>query len=693
MSSIVPTFSLIPVTNGYSVFADNYSSSGATYMEVYAKHTPWLGDPVDDEYVVYAGPNSAVIIDTDYTTVYVVLHYYDDFGNTSLYSAQDSTTPLNPSEITSFDTPITFGSNGVIYAGVNYNSGKRTIFSPNGIFAYDATANASPTTQIISDASEGTPTFITTQAQIADWKVSDTKIENTLSGTPSKYTGLSATGTYAFWAGSDTTGGDASAKFSVTSTGNVVAKNITIIGNGNPSSNLISAGGLFTVKNDGSFTATSADIQGKITADSGEFTGNIKLNGGSLYSPKTSGIPSISNAGTIFNGAGIAAFNGSGGYAELLTSPLVDGSVFATTAANIGGWLVSTSSISKSSGNANISLDSANGYIYVSNSNVSTNKAGINSPSSLSDVVFWAGGNATPSSTENPFRVTLGGTMYASSAVITGGSLTTKGSLGTITIDGDNDLISLASSGSSSYLITRNKNTYLTSGNPFIGTGYSNIGTPSTGTTGLAASPYFAAGAGFKDRYNADVSGIGIYTGAYTGSGTKPFISATTTGIEIKASEGVAFNAEPLTGTNPGITITSGTDTTVGAITVKNQEVKLQASTSADSWDSPYSSASTIILGSQGVRIFGINAQQDADIVKRIGGYNPNWSGDPQNGNYRTGKNGENMYPLGALGRQRMIIQSEYTGELLRGMAVYYMAESGTPSNSTGVVGDLLVQW
>lgn len=428
LSGITPTFTVIALSNAYSV---NFSlPNGASFGEVYASHTDWTGDPIET-LVVYAGLSPAVITDTNYTTVYIMIRYYDDFGNVSNYSAKQTIIPLNPGEITSFENPITFGENAVIYAGDSPTTGTRTLFKTGGIFAYDA-INTSPSTQIVSNASAGTPTFITTQAQIADWKISTTSIENTLAGAPTKYTGLSATGTYAFWAGSDVSGGNSSADFTVTPTGAVTARNISIIGNGNPSSNLISAGGLFSVKNDGTLTATGATLTGTLYATGGEFTGNVKLNGGSLYALGSGGTVS-SGIRTIFNSSGVAAYNSSGGYAMMLTTPLADGSVFSTTAANIGGWKVNSSSIEKTSGNANISLDSTNGYIYVSNSNVAGNKAGINSPSTIDDVVFWAGSSSTLNSSINPFRVTLAGKLYASDAEITGQIKAETGYIGTAT--------------------------------------------------------------------------------------------------------------------------------------------------------------------------------------------------------------------------------------------------------------------
>jgi len=178
-----------------------------------------------------------------------------------------------------------------------------------------------------------------------------------------------------------------------------------------------------------SWNGSTFVIDGDITARSGSFTGNVLLNGGSLYAPGTGGSAS-SGIRTIFNSSGIAAYNASGGYARMLTTPLADGSVFESTAANIGGWKVSSSSIEKNSGDANIVLDSANGYIYVANSNVAGNKAGINSPSTIDDAVFWAGSNATPLNSANPFRVTLAGKLYASDAEITGTVKATAGYIG-----------------------------------------------------------------------------------------------------------------------------------------------------------------------------------------------------------------------------------------------------------------------
>lgn len=733
LNGVIPTFTTLALSNAYSV---NFTlPTGAVFAEVYAKHTAWESDPTDDTYVVYSGLSPAVIVDTDYTPVYIKLHYYDDFGNTSSYSNQsnNSVTPANPGEITSFENPISFGPDAVIYAGDSATSGTRTLFKTGGIFAYDAT-NTSPSTQIVSNASAGTPTFITTQAQIADWNITDTKIENTLSGAPTSYTGLSATGTYSFWAGSTVSGGNETSNFTVTPTGEVTAREITIVGNGGTDP-LISAGGLFTVNNDGSFTATSADIQGVIKANSGEFLGNVKIGtSGSLFSGTMSG-NNLSGLGFILNKDGLLFQNVGGSAITQITS---SNGKLITTSAEIGGWAVTSSEIAKTSlsGGGSIRLNSSNGYISVSNGSVGSYTAGINGAATLAagSNVFWAGTGGA-SSENNGFRVTLDGTLYATSAKITGGTITsTDGSSNIVTVDGINNFISMQTSLSSTYLFPRNSNTYLTSGNPFpnSGTGdYASI-------ANLNNSPYLAAGSGFKDYWGIDnTKGIGIFTGAwdyFAGGTSTPFITATTTGLQLSAGPTLGLLLDAGTSASNGkldpavpngepsmLFYTAKNDsapysptTTFGAwASFTNNTIKLSASSTAfinisgvsgakiitlqafseqpqsDSAQIAYSSPSKISLEQSGVRIYGVKAQGDADIIERA-----QTSG--VHVGYRLGKNGEDLYPLGSVGRQRMIVQSEYTGELLRGMAVYYsstdeMGSTSAPSSTTGAIGDLFV--
>jgi hypothetical protein len=774
LTGIVPTFSITPLTNGYSVFANNYeSSTGATYMEVHAKHTAWSSDPTNSDYLVYSGANPAVIIDTEYTPVYIKVRYYDDFDNTSSYSNQtsNSTTPINTATVTSFENPITFGANGVIYAGPEYDSGKRTLFKSSGIFAYDASSTnglTGLTTQIISDASAGTPTFITTQAQIADWHITPTKIENDLSGAPTSYTGLSATGTYSFWAGSEVSGGNETSKFTVTPTGEVTAREITIIGNGSPSSNLISAGGLFSVKNDGSLTATSANIQGVLKADSGEFLGNVLIkSSGSLYSPKTTGtIPSAGVAGVIFDNDAISAFgNSASSYTQMYSTPLADGSTFKTTAADIGGWKVSENSISRT-GSSNISLNAASGNISVSAQNVLSYTSGINGPVVSSgstpadningtpvgsENVFWAGtGGAT--GTSNAFRVTLSGNLYASNAKISG-TVSSVGSLGAMTMDGEDGHISLQTAGVGApiaYLVPRNNNIYLTS--PSATEPWSTG--KEIASSGPTNGSYLAAGSSFKDPWSNTASGIGLFTGSwdYFATGTSdPFITvtkgtngSTKTGmVQVSASPDLGILIEKGGATNDAFTVPtilmytskesgapykpstqygawatfqkgyinfsanantfisifgeaqSGTSWPSGA-TANSINLVSGAPASTKSSISAYGGTSKIVINNQKISITGIPRAPVFDMADYR--FVPPLTYNESSGQYYGAYRGAE--PLGYMPRQRMVIEDPVTGEALLGMAVYYLdltkvnvTLTSGPSDTMGVLGDLAVMF
>jgi hypothetical protein len=338
------------------------------------------------------------------------------------------------------------------------------------------------------------------------------------------------------------------------------------------------------ITSDGRLFAADAILNGKITAQSGSFTGNVLLGtAGSLYAPLTAGtIPAVtgttdpSNNGTrtvvspgasnitgiIANKNGFAAYNSTGGYAEMLTTPLSDGSVFATTAANIGGWQVNGSQIRKTSAGSrgNIVLDSDEGYIYVGSADILTYTAGINSADTDSSVAFWAGSAVTnnlpdPSKQtisgiyDNKFVVRMDGKLYANGAEITG-SISSTGSLGIMKMDGDLGYISLQPGGSNkgtSYLVPRNDNIYLTS--PSTAPPWSS-GTV-IDSSGPVNGPYLSAGSKFKDYWGNEKKGIGLFvggwdyfsetTGTLANSASKPFMTATETGVQISANAQVGI--------------------------------------------------------------------------------------------------------------------------------------------------------
>ena len=329
---IVPTFTAAPIANGYAV---NYTlPSGATSAKVYASATSGF-TPNDSTNLVYSGISPAVVIDTTFTTLYIKIKFVGLSGNSSSNSAQATVNAVDAGALSLIDNEVKISTNGSILAGDSATSGGRALLNKTGLYVYNS--GGTPSTQILANATDGSPTFITTNAKIANWMIYTNKIENQLiPGSVTQYAGLSPLGTYAFWAGSNTAGGDANADFSVTQNGAVIAKNISISGGSlNVGTTSISAVS-------GKLIASDAEITGKIKASSGEITGNINL-GGSLYTG------SAVDAGdrVVFNYAGIAS------YANGVTTPLFE---LTGNTGKIGGFTINSTSLSTS----RLTIDSAN---------------------------------------------------------------------------------------------------------------------------------------------------------------------------------------------------------------------------------------------------------------------------------------------------------------------------------------------
>jgi len=193
--------------------------------------------------LVYSGQGPANIFNNYYATpTYLILRYYDIYGSSSLNSLVYLVTPTNPSTSVINNSVRIGAPSGAIWVGnsgtASATNGARIVLGSSqdgtysGIFAFDggSTSLTAPTTSIISNDNNGhSYTFETVNAKIANWVVGTDRIQNSL-GTSSNYVGLAATGPYSFWAGSTTSGGDASANFTVTPTGNVSARNLSIYG-------------------------------------------------------------------------------------------------------------------------------------------------------------------------------------------------------------------------------------------------------------------------------------------------------------------------------------------------------------------------------------------------------------------------------------------------------------------------------
>jgi hypothetical protein len=151
---------------------------------------------------------------------------------------------------------------------------------------------------------------------------------------------------------------------------------------------------------------------GKINATGGSFTGDVQLNGGSLYAG------SLPNSGqrVRLNSSGIFAYNSSG----TQTFSLDTAGYINAISGLIGGWTLGSTSLSSNgvtiSNTGQISLgDTATNSVYLSS--VDTGYR------------LWIGSN---SGSNAPFRVSKAGVLYASGATIDGNSSIS----GTVSIGG-----------------------------------------------------------------------------------------------------------------------------------------------------------------------------------------------------------------------------------------------------------------
>jgi hypothetical protein len=149
-------------------------------------------------------------------------------------------------------------------------------------------------------------------------------------------------------------------------------------------------------------------IKGSIEAQSGSFTGNIKIeSSGSLYigSSPNSGARVVLNDNSI---GGYAPPSTQGGTAEQIF--LLD-----TSGNNIiSGWSITPNTIEKTSNGVAIKLDSANSRIVAG---AGTNTVGIKS-SVATGISIWAGSET--GNTSSPFYVTNTGFLKATNAEISG---------------------------------------------------------------------------------------------------------------------------------------------------------------------------------------------------------------------------------------------------------------------------------
>jgi len=339
-------------TQQYSLSLSYYNSSGTL--------TPYFLSSATGNYhmqsLVYSGVGPASVYNTLYTnSLYIVVAYYTYGGfrtNNSYPTYSYIANPINPAQSV-ISNSVQIGSGGAIYVGASATTGSRIVLGPSGnkgpdgssaysgIFAFDygSASSTAASTAIITNPGASGYTFETTNAKIADWVIGSSSIQNTLNSA-SNYVGMSATGTYSFWAGSSTSGGDALANFSVTPQGAVVARKISIYGTGISTDTLISAGsGTFTVKGDGSVTASNATITGTLNVSlPSTFDSNINMTSNGIFSAFGT-LADGTTAATQTTGSSVQIRGG--GFTDQLSRSIYGGLFAYDTSHNITTWIVS----------------------------------------------------------------------------------------------------------------------------------------------------------------------------------------------------------------------------------------------------------------------------------------------------------------------------------------------------------------
>lgn len=610
-------FRITPISNGYVVDFD--IPAGASRLEVYEKSTAWTSVPTNDDEMVYSGLSPATVITPTNSLRYVIVRYYDKYNNTSHYSMEytgqtsgSQVTPLDVGTLSLIENPIKIQTDGSIFSGAGGSTVyPQVFFNKDGLFAYDSSGNW--TTEIINNATTNAPTFITKRAVIGDWTINPNGIQNDGYVSGSTYTGMSASGTYAFWAGADaSSNSDGLAKFSVTPAGQVVARKISIIGDGTSSDLINAGGGVFKVTNTGAMTASSATITGSITVNQQSyFNANVNISSGSYLISAGTGTVKVGSEGLL-------AMTGSSATTKIYSSPIsvTAGSTTASVSlwskgalfgsSESSGWLISDGVIKS----AHITMDSNNEYIRITGANPANGIQLAYKTGQADELVLQAGAIDSGSPF---FSVSHSGTLVAQNATITG---TVK----------------------SSIIKSANK-------------------------TGL--------GDGIDGYYFNSAGDIEIKNPGATLKFANSFFDISTNGD-------ISFTAQ-----NPG----GATDGTPAdrAYTANTYGIKLGPSTN-------------------GVKIMGIpmqgnyitNAYGYSQAITQSGYYDQygilhDTAASPTVTPYM------GVSPLGAVARQRMLVEHPITGVVSLGLAVYYEDTSGVhtanPTYTSGVIGDLWVQY
>lgn len=440
-SLAAPILSATEIQQGYSISYTTPTSATYDHIEIEEVESNAATAPTTGYSVIFSGiANPAPIIRPNQNKRWVRARFADNIGSFSAYSSAIAATPLSP--VTVDNVPPSAPASGTVTAGIDNSTGATVGFNAYLNISWNAVSDSTLRGYRIRFRENGTTnpySYVDSPGTGTTFRLNGLSIGTTYevgvasydeyNNTSSAYTSVgtaTATGTPFIgknvttvgYFGASATGDTGTFKFGYGVQDSGGTKRGLVFNTNNywyidsAQSALFKLGG--DTNNYIEWNGSTFVVQGDIRAKAGNFSGNVQIqSGGSLYSGTLTQAGALSGAGFILNNSGLT-FNS----ASVNGITTINGTtgLFTTTSANIGGWDVTPSAISKTSTSGTITLNSSNAQITLSSTSYN---AGIATPNtnSASDIIFWAGGGR---STAAPFYVRADGTVVMSSAIITG---------------------------------------------------------------------------------------------------------------------------------------------------------------------------------------------------------------------------------------------------------------------------------
>jgi len=675
------------ISNGYSVSYTTPTDATFDKIEIEEIESPATSAPTTGFTKVFSGStNPAVVIVPNTNKRWVRARFSDNLGSFASYGSAvqvEPTSPViadnvGPANVASVSVTSGIDSSGYLgfnaYADISWPAvtgggirGYRIRFSNdnNTTFSY-VDSPGSGTTYRLGGLAIGA-TYKIAVATYDEYNNTSTSYvagpDVTVAGTPSVSNYISG-GPFQFGVGVGSVATNKGLYFDTSNYWYINASNSARLKVGGSTSNYLEWNG------------TTFAIDGNITARQGTFSGNVSIaSGGSLYSGALTTQGALSGAGYILNNLGLT-FNSS--TTNGITT--IDGStgLFTTASANIGGWNVASSAISKTSNSGTVTLDSSNAQIRLSSTSYT---AGIATPNtnSATDIVFWSGGARD---TNANFYVRADGTVVMKSAIITGyasandvAGLAKTDMSNVTTIDG----------GKITTGIIRNS----TQSGPSDGSDYSTSGTAINLNNGTITAKQFRidslGNAHFLGRLSSGVSisSPDITGGAITGASVTVTAAITSTGLRYGDDTGLSEGNDS-NESGGGGTLDPGSVTP----TLKLENGKI-SSTNVLRLDGV--SYTEIFAGGSQSAMFG---SDKSSMVFTSGLY----LGDPNKSSSSSVQSLTNRAPWvtidGTLRLRRgapLMYPSGTTGAYVRN--IYIKSTTSTPSPTTGYVGDIFITY